>query len=558
MEMQPKAGELEEELMDPMDRLRCAEKERDKARDELKEMKQIVNEANATVTGSQRRIQELEIELERKREIETKMSLSFASQTRQLEETIISLEDSKMQVSFLHEKVKKLEGSSPRAGGEEQVSVEEELHMVKSELELTRANMVSLEEAEKQSQLKFKSLLEEMNSLRTEMKQAIKAEENSKKAMDDLALALKEVATEAKQTKEKLIATEKEAEELKEKLKDMEDKTETLLCQAKKDTDIYRNTAERLRIEAEESLLAWNAKETGFVDCIKRAEDEKTRALEENKKLLQSLTEAENLRKTAEQEDHNLRETLQQALNEASAAKEAAGIALAENSQLKDELAEKDDALVFITRENENLRINEANTVENIKELKRIFAEVTGKEFKAEKEKDPREGKKLSSTFTLNLKELIIPKHDDHKLSDKHIDSDEDDDSDSSELLRGSILYQVDSPVPPTHHRRRSSSTFIDEVLVLNPEDDDHIHIDDLENEKNPRKKKALLRRFGDIITRRRSIHIHHHTHKKEPSVGGEGNKKEVVKEPSSSGSDGQKKDSSYSGELNKKEPLVE
>ncbi|KAJ8769544.1 hypothetical protein K2173_005147 [Erythroxylum novogranatense] len=629
---QQATGKPEEELMDAMERLKTAERERDRARDELKEMKEIANEANARLTEamnggkvadvftelnsvmeslsksqeelrikdsimaslkvelskakelqsklvqsndslltlneelskvrsseakmmellseSQRRLQELEMEIATKKEIETKMLDSFASQTHQLEEAKIFLEESKMQISSLQEKINKLEGSSPGTGEEHQVSLKEESERVKSELDKAG-----------QSELKFKSLHEEVESLRNEANQATKAEENSKKAMDDLAIALKEVATELTQKKEKLMVTEKEVEryrkeeeELKEKIKEMEDKHDSLLSEARKEADIYRNTAERLRIEAEESLLAWNAKETGFVDCIKSAEDEKVAALEENRKLLNSLTEAENLNKTAKQENNKLRDILKQALNEASVAKEAAGIARAENSQLKDILAEKDDALIFITRENENLRINEANALETIKDLNRMLGEVTGKEFKSEEAKDQKDGKKLSNTCNLHLKELIIPKHEDHKLHDKHEDSEEDDDSANSNPLKGSILDQVESPVPASHHRRRSSSTFLEDVEVVNPEDDDHIHMDDLEGERNSRKKKALLRRFGDIIIRRRSTH----THKKEPSVGGESHKretpKEATKETSAGGEGHNKKDPSHSGELHKKE----
>ncbi|KAJ6413641.1 hypothetical protein OIU84_006444 [Salix udensis] len=90
------------------------------------------------------------------------------------------------------------------------------------------------------------------------------------------------------------------------------------------------------------------------------------------------------MNKIAKQENQKVRDILKQALNEANVAKEAAGIARDENSQLKDVLAEKDNALVFITQENENLRINEAANLEEIKELKKFLSEASEKELKVE------------------------------------------------------------------------------------------------------------------------------------------------------------------------------
>ncbi|EEF30708.1 CAP-Gly domain-containing linker protein 1 [Ricinus communis] len=562
--------------------------EKDASLEKLKEelSKAQSSEARAwdLLSKSKERVYELESELQKGKESETKILNYFAVQTKELEQTKILLEESKLEATSLHDEVDKLGGSPDKksSNGDESL-FQGEPESLKSELRLVRTNHAQAQEDAKRLAKKIEGLLKEIELLKNELKQAVEAEENSKKAMDDLAIVLKEVATEANQTKEKLIAKQdelenfkKESEELKEKFRESDVKHRILFEEAKKEADLYRNTADRLRLEADESHQAWNARETGFVDCIRIAEDEKIVALEENHKLLEALATAENMTKTAKQENQKLRDILKQALNEANVAKEAAGIARSENSQLKDLLAEKDDALTFITRENENLRINEAAAMENIKELKRLLSEASGKEFKPEEKEQERKLKpqtsadkeqpkerKLSNAFSLNLKDLIIHTlhytHDqDKRNNEKHNGTEEDEDSENADPLKGSIFDVAESPVAAqthhiNHHHRRKSSIFAEDGEAINPDDLeqlDGVHMDDVENERNPKKKKALLRRFGDIIIRRRGIHRRESSiggvegHKKELSVVSEGGHKTEVASPGG-GDQGHRKESS-------------
>jgi hypothetical protein len=609
--MQQDKGQVEGELRNLKQRLDVAERERHRARDELKEMKKVADESNSRLkeamsngkvadifvelnsvveslsksnqelkikemaitslkaevgklreadnsleklnkelsnvksteartldllSHSKKRIQELEAEVQKGNEAETKLLDSFAAQTKQLEQTKILLEESKLEITSLRKQVEELEKHDG-----DKVSLQKELESLKSELHLERQNRTHAQEGEKHSASKTKSLLEEMELLKRELKLANEAEENSKKAMDGLAMALTEVATESTQTREKLKLTQeelerfkKEAEILQENINSFEDKHRTLLNEERKDADRYKKTAERLQIEAEESLLAWNAKETGFVDCIKRAEEEKSYACEENNKLLELLRTAENMNKIAKQENQKVRDILKQALNEANVAKEAAGIARDENSQLKDVLAEKDNALVFITQENENLRINEAATLEQIKELKQFLSEASERELKVEdkenqlkekpqnaEEKQDKDGKKLGRTCSFSFKELIIPnKHRDvdenNKTTDKQNNNDEDEDSENPDLLRGSIFdKQAESPTAAVPRKKK----FTDVGKETKPGDYDHIdgaHTNDPESERNSTRKRAYIRRFGDILLRRGG------SHRRGQSVGGE------------------------------------
>ncbi|XP_012456620.1 nuclear matrix constituent protein 1a [Gossypium raimondii] len=344
-----------------------------KMKDESGMVKSSESDPTESLSEDQQRIHQLSEQIKERQESEKKIYDSYVAQSKEFEQAKVSLEHSKNQINSLLENLQKWEHPS-------NVSFQTSLgndHLKRLELELqfTKEKLVRAQEDEQASSLRAKNLTEEVNFLKSEMKFIADAEENNKKAMDDLALALKEVITEANEAKNKLSATQFELEKtkglvenLKMKLKMVEGKYN----EAKKEADRYKNTSERLRIEAEESLMAWNTREIGFVDCIRKAEDERNAAKDESKALLESLEEAENMNKKAKEENQKLRDIMKQAINEANVAKEAANIAREENSQLKDSIAKKDEALNFLSQENETLKINEAAACEMIKELKQL------------------------------------------------------------------------------------------------------------------------------------------------------------------------------------------
>lgn len=447
-----------------------------------------------------RKFKELEAELEKRKESEANLFDTLVMQTKQLEQNKVLLEESKVEIASLEEKLKALQVDA--SANTKSTSPKEGLEGMKNEGISKKA----------------KTLVEELNVLKGELKSATKAEENSKKAMDDLAFALKEVATEANQVKAKLTLSQVElehtkgdAERWKTMLENTEDKYKELLDVTKKEADRFKNTAERLRLEAEESLLAWNGKEMEFVNCIKRTEEERARVVE-------LLKEAENKTKVSKEENQKLRDILKQALNEANVAKEAAEIAKAENARLQ-------DSLNLLVHENEMLKIHEAASFENIKELKRMLSESSSssssiKEFKneemerersstKEKAKDQnKEHKNLSKTFSLNLKDMITTHKQQHKVGNEEVVNKEaQTDDDDDDTLRGSIFDDVDSS---------SESESRHEMEMGIHYDFDHLddsHFDDSEG-GSTRKRRALLRRFGDLIRRRGN----HYNHRKEPS----------------------------------------
>lgn len=486
------------------------------------------------LSGSKKRIQELEDEVQRGNVSEAKMLDSLASQTKQLEQIKIELEESKLEIAALNEKIVSHEASSkknisehnPPYKKEEKEIVIGDMERIRSEQMLAKENLSRGKKDEKIAFSKSRSSLDEMGLLKNELKLAIEAEEKSKKAMDDLALALKEVATEANQAKERLNVTQlqleqvkAEAEQLKLIVKSTEERYEKLLDEAKKEAELHRNTADRLRVEAEETLLAWNGKEMGFVSCIKRAEEERAVAQHENGRLAESLKAAEHKARAARDESYKLRDILKQAINEANAAKAAAGLARDENSHLKDCLAEKDEALYFLTQESERLRINEVAANENVKELKRLLSIASTAHDKNEhgilrsqslNVEDHEEEKKLvRKVFSFNLKEL--------KFSNDSEDSDQTlshEDPEKTEALKGSIFDSTtDSPRsdPPTpksvsHHRQESFSAFTDDGETPTSEDLDHVdnsNFDDSDGDRNHRRRRTMFRRVGDLIMRK-------------------------------------------------------
>ncbi|KAK6923789.1 hypothetical protein RJ641_009989 [Dillenia turbinata] len=83
---------------------------------------------------------------------------------------------------------------------------------------------------------------------------------------------------------------------------------------------------------------------------------------------------------------------------------------------------------------------------------------------------------------------------------------DEEDDPEKAEALNGSIFDVANTPKEKSHHCETPSPAFTDDGETIASEDFDHLdasHFDDSESDRSSsRKKKALLRRFGDILRR--------------------------------------------------------
>ncbi|KAL2907251.1 hypothetical protein RDABS01_005961 [Bienertia sinuspersici] len=513
MELQNKEKTIES-LKSEVDKLKQLELKLNEKEDSLQMMqkevgslKSCIAQTEACLADNKKKVEDLEDEVCKRKESETKLAESMATKSSQVEQ-------SKLQVTLLEEKMQELEEESQK----KEKAATEETQNLKDEILVHKENATRATEKCNPESLETKNLASE-------------AEDNSKKALDDLAVVLKEVSTESNQFKEKLTSTVQELEavkaetdNLKNMLKSNEEKYEALLKKSKIENDQLNNTIDRLRLEAEESLLAFNEREIQFVNCIKKTEDEKNVVQEERNRLAKLLKEVEGMSEKSKEENKNLRDILKQALNEANAAKEAASLARAENSSLKDALTEKDKALVTLAQETERLRINEAEANESIKELKRVITSGSKKELASKREKEnkepkkvakkefaaentenpPKEYRRLTTTFSFDLNQLWPPIPSLACKSSKEVDEDLEED----DALGGSIFDLVESPgkeLPACGHRRTASACSSEDNFNFDNFDEDHF--DDMEMDRASQgKRKALLRRFGDLL-RRKSTH---------------------------------------------------
>lgn len=560
--------------------------------EELRNAKIFELRAMDLYTESKMRNKELESELEKEKQSEKRVLESGVSQTKELEAAKTELGESKLLIASLREQLQKLQSSS---------SVSSREKNPKNEL------------AEKSASSKTVSSQQEIDALRKELKVALEGEEHNMKAMNDLALALREVATEANQAKEKLITAElelehmkEEAEQMKVKARSTEEKYRKLLDEAKEELELHKNTADRLRLEAEDAQLAWSGKEMGFVGVIRQVEEEKALTDQENAKLTDSLKASENTSRKAREENHKLREIVKRSLNEANVAKEAAKIAKEEISALEGSLAEKDEALDYLTREIERLRISEAAANEKMKELKKLLSQANSElrtedreeastafmspesVFEDHKEDYSKEDTTIKKRFSLDAaikKGFSFDLHD-IKLHTKFEDEDDemliDEDPAKAEALKGSIFdpssetprsesyrsmsfkSESHTPIiasPRQHHRHHQRSSSITDVGNVNSVDVDPLdalthsldhshshhstegtHPEDLESDRQAHKKKkpALLKSFGSLLSRKSFSHAHHHHHQSHSHAHSSHSKKEPTTPTSSTTSDNQ------------------
>ncbi|XP_039145357.1 WEB family protein At3g02930, chloroplastic-like [Dioscorea cayenensis subsp. rotundata] len=468
-----RVSEMQQQLNLLQDELKKMRDEKSRVLKELAEAKKMVSAQNSGNDGLKLykdRIEFLELEVEKTKDSERKMLESMISQTKLLEQTKISLEEAKLEIRSLKESLKNSESLVNGSGTEEK----------------------------------------DIMMLRNELKSAMAAEEKSKKAMDDLAIALKEVTTEMNQVKEKLLITETEldnarvdAHRSKNQLKSVEEKYQAAV-----------EESERLRFELEETVAAWNAKEDGFIDCMKVSEEEISKGRQENDKLIDS-------QRVVRDENAKLRDILKQAVNEASVVKETLEIVRNENSHLKDMIAEKENVVQKIKQDYDSLKVSEAAALGSVNELKGLLAATasTGS-FESRSFRQTRvvaNDDKINKSTTKflsdrwkgdNLKIQNGRRHsigEPGKFKGPAFDARESPEYERDRMF-ASISNISDWKVP--------SSIVTDDTGTLSLDGYDHLDASDnlkvMENDSltsaNQKKKKTMFRKFGEMI-RRRSFH---------------------------------------------------
>ncbi|CAO2207072.1 unnamed protein product [Urochloa humidicola] len=360
-------SDMHEQLNRLQEELRKEKEEKARALDEIEELRKMNVNRNKKLKSNGAegqsdltdRLQQLEGELEVARDSEKMLLLSLEAQTKELEQTKVSLEEAKLEIASLRDSSKSSEVFNP---GRQPVK-----NLRRGVMSFSFADPGEVESW----------------SLQREVKLAVESEEKCKKAMDDLAVALKEQTTEAREAKGKLLLAQAElnnarteVESLKASLENAEGKLQLALEEAR-----------RLKFESDELAGASKEKERGLVDCIKMFEGELSKGKEENEKLIES-------QKVIRNENSRLREMLKHAVGEANVARESLEIARVENSRLNEQIFEQQSVLQSIKQEYESLKISEAAAQSSIKELKdMIDAMFSSESTKTSAEASPRDAK---------------------------------------------------------------------------------------------------------------------------------------------------------------------
>ncbi|XP_066353820.1 putative WEB family protein At1g65010, chloroplastic [Miscanthus floridulus] len=357
--------DVQEQLSRLQEELRKEKEEKARALEEIQELRTTNKNRNKKLKsngGEEQldladRLQHLEGELEAARDSEKKMMLSLEAQTKQLEQTKVSLEEAKIEIASLRDSTN---SSNP---GRQPLR------------NFRRRGMMSFSFADPGEV--------ETWSLQRELKLAVESEEKCKKAMDDLAIALNEQTTEARETKAKLSLVQAELNNARTKVESLKASLES----TEGKLQLALEEAERLKVESDELAAASKEKERGLVDCIKLFEEDLSKGKEENDKLIES-------QRVVRDENSRLREMLKHAVGEANVARESLEIARVENSRLNEQIFEKESTLQSIKQEYESLKISEAAAQRSIKELKdMIDAMFSSESTKTSATASPRDAK---------------------------------------------------------------------------------------------------------------------------------------------------------------------
>uniref|UniRef100_A0A0D9W5N6 WEB family protein n=1 Tax=Leersia perrieri TaxID=77586 RepID=A0A0D9W5N6_9ORYZ len=313
-------------------------KEREEKTRELEEVRRDCEKDAAE------KVQFLQREVEKAKESERKMLESLIYQTKQLEQTKISLEEAKLEITNLQQANASLEVAAAavsRRGGVEQRTVKDLVFGGGGDEDIIR-------------------------SLRCELRTAMQGEEKSRKALDDLSVALSDVTMEAKQVKMWLSEAQAEAESANAEAERLRLEVSAAEARLREVCDEH----ERCRLDAEECAAAWGDKERVLLECVRASEEEVSRARQENTKLVES-------QRVIRDENARLRDILKQAVAEANAVKESLELARGENARLDAAVAEKDAALQSLRQEYECIKVSEAAAQGSLKELNSLLAATT-------------------------------------------------------------------------------------------------------------------------------------------------------------------------------------
>ncbi|KAF7103468.1 hypothetical protein CFC21_104456 [Triticum aestivum] len=395
------------------------------------------------------RVRLLEREVAVAKQTEAKMLESLIHRTKELEQAKIALEEAKLEAATLRQ------GAVAAGPTQGQWSVMD---------------------------LMFGGVDEEINGLRGSLRSALIAEERSRTAGDDLAAALSVVTMEAKQVKAWLSDAQAELERANAEA----GRLEGLLRTAEVDLGSTTEQLDGVMSEWKEATAAWRAREKTLLGRAQAAEEDADGARRDNAELAE-------LHRAVNHENGGLGRALERAVEEANAANESLEFAGSENSKLRDAIAEKERAMESLRLENESLKASEAAAQGRAVDLSNQLTAATQKSTAAdggagggekaaglllEKWKADAEGKLSAAAFL-----------------------------DSGRVMAASRKDRMFASISNIAELRSAAA-----AAAMDDYDYEFDHFDDgrqyggLEHAMKHKKRKSVLRKFGDFF-RRRSLH---------------------------------------------------
>ncbi|KAL0913505.1 hypothetical protein M5K25_016971 [Dendrobium thyrsiflorum] len=357
-----------------------------------------IAESNALylVDEQKKKLELLESQLEEASISESTINYSLASVMKQLEEKEVVCNDAKSEIESLNVKVEGLELEVARhnedlkesdrrldLAKQEILNMEKKAELINFEIQKAEEEKENALNNEKIACFNVESLTQENNKLAVELEITKEELGKAKKSMESLASALRELSMESRDTQERLLIKQgqldiasAEAEELKSALKNEQEKHEQILDEAKYEIVCLKKTIEKSEKEAKELRIEWDLKEHTLISVIQKSEEEIASIKLHKDNAVEALERQKDEVKLAEEETSKLLDKMRLVETELVATKKSMEEVMAETSNLKERLLDKENELQNITQENDELQIRDAAALEKIKELSELLTEL--------------------------------------------------------------------------------------------------------------------------------------------------------------------------------------
>ncbi|XP_020574652.1 WEB family protein At3g02930, chloroplastic-like [Phalaenopsis equestris] len=358
-----------------------------------------MSESNALslVDEQKKKVELLQFQLEEANRSESELKHYLASVIKQLEETEVVCNDAKSEMNSLNAKVEALElelatykedlkesDQKLELAMQEVLDFEKKAEVLKFEIQKVEEEKEHALNNEKIACLNVENLTQENTKLAVELEITKEESGKAKKAMESLASALHEFSIETKDAQERLLIKQgqldiasAEAEQLKTALKNEQEKYEHILDEAKYEIICLKKMVEKSEAEAKELRLEWDLKEHSLISVIQKSEKEIASIKLQKDNAVESLEKQKDEAKLAEKEASKLVDQMRLVEAELISTKNSMEEMMAETSNLKERLLDKENELQNITQENDELRIRDAAASEKIKELSERLTELT-------------------------------------------------------------------------------------------------------------------------------------------------------------------------------------